>query len=272
MSAVTDPPASAGLTTVNTRSLSQRIARLDHYFQARFRNRFGRIARILDRYASDGGALLDIGANHGKFTKNLARACAGRCDVFAFEPLEYNYTLLETVVRSFPNVRIIRAALSDEAGEQDLYIPVRPSSRISPGAAHLGDPAHEDHFGTATARRFARERVRVERLDDVARREGIGRVDLVKIDAQGAEALVFRGGRATLASSTPAIWCELCPGCPEALGMTVDDAVDELASIGYRMFTLDEQTGAVAPRERVGTDVRDYLFLHPQRHKEAQSA
>lgn len=269
MTTVTEHAAQERLVSVNTRSLGQRIARLDHYFQARFRNRFGPVARLLEKWIPERSTLLDIGANHGKFTKNLARARNGSCAVVAFEPLEYNYTLLESVVRPFPNVRVIRCALADKPGEADFFIPVRPNRRISPGAAHLGDAAHETSFGTATARSYARQRVQVDTLDQVARRERFGPVGFIKIDAQGAETLVFRGARETLAIGKPAIWCELCPGCPETLGLTVNDAVEELRERGYRMFTLDLDTGDLSPRQRVDTDVRDYLFLHPQRHPEA---
>ena len=104
------------LSTLNLRSLSPRMARLDHSFQARIRNRFGPTVRFLRQFIPSHAVILDIGANHGKFAKNFARLAGGSCRVLCFEPLEYNYTLLETVVRRYKNVRVFRIALSDKAG------------------------------------------------------------------------------------------------------------------------------------------------------------
>src|SRR4051812_16102275 len=91
-------------SSLNLRSLSQTIARLDHFYQAKFRNRFGPVVRALTPYIKPGATILDIGANHGKFAKNFAALHNGSCTVWCFEPLEYNYTLLESIVRGRPNV------------------------------------------------------------------------------------------------------------------------------------------------------------------------
>jgi FkbM family methyltransferase len=253
------------LSSLNLRSFSQLVARLDHYVQARFRNRFGREARQLARFIPEGGVAFDVGANHGKYSKNFARARNGSCRVYCFEPLEYNYTLLEMVVRPYPNVKVLRLALSDSAGEAELYVPVRPSKRISPGSAHLGDEACEVDFGTATAHDVYRETVVTDTIDRVMEREGIDRLDFMKIDVQGAEALVLRGGRKALEAHKPAIFCELSPGWPECLGLTVEDTARLLDELGYRPHLLDERTGRIEGCTVDRQVRRDYLFLHPDR-------
>ncbi|HZW06939.1 MAG TPA: FkbM family methyltransferase, partial [Phycisphaerales bacterium] len=131
------------LSSINLASLSQKLARLDHYYQARFRNRFAPTVRALSRFIPAGAHILDIGANHGKFAKHFARLHAGSCTVWCFEPLPYNYTLLQQIVGGFPNVRVHKVALSDKAGTAEFYVPLRPSRRISPGAGHLGDETHK---------------------------------------------------------------------------------------------------------------------------------
>ncbi len=263
-------PQITPLSTLNLHSLSQSFARLDHYFQARFRNRFGPVCRQLARFIHPGGTVLDIGANHGKFAKNFAQAQGGNCTVLCFEPLEYNYTLLERVVRRHRNVRVLRTALADHVGTADFYIPVRPSRRISPGAAHMGDEKNADTFGTSTARTVAKTTVPLDTLDAVVARETAAspglHVDLMKVDVQGAEPLVIEGGRQTLAAHKPAIWCELCQGSTGPLGLTVHDSISRLAALGYQMFTLDIAAGTVTPTEFTPA-IRDYLFIHPQGRK-----
>lgn len=252
------------LSRRDQRSLNQLVARLGHYFQAGVRNRFGRTVRHLARFIPPEGVILDIGANHGKFAKNFARLASGSCRVYCFEPLEYNWTILERIVRPLENVRVFRFALAEDAGETDLFVPVRPTHRLLPGSAHMGVESAREHFGTWTSSEIRRQRIRSERLDDVMEREGIERVDFMKIDVEGAETLVLRGARETLHRHRPGIYCELCIGRPACVGLTVEDAVALLENEGYRMHTLDDRTGEVRPCATVQADIHDYLFLHPQ--------
>jgi FkbM family methyltransferase len=252
-------------STLNLRSLSQSIARLDHFYQAKFRNRFGPVVRALSKYIPPGGTILDIGANHGKFAKNFAAVHDHSCTVWCFEPLEYNYTLLETIVRPHKNVRVFRLALSDRGGTADLFLPVKASHRILPGSAHLGNDANAAHFGTSTAPDVARITIPTDTLDAVTARETLGALDFIKIDVEGAEGLVFRGGRETLAKFRPPIYTELQPGRPECLGMTVHDVVKELTDLGYRPHAFDEDQTEPTPVAGYTEGVRDYLFLHPGR-------
>ena len=125
------------LSNLNLGSVGQRVARLDHYYQARFRNRFGPTVKQLARYIPPDAVVFDVGANHGKFAKNFAALHGGSCRVYCFEPLEYNYTLLERIVGRYDNVKVLRVALSNTAGESRLYVPVKDDSgHISPGSAH----------------------------------------------------------------------------------------------------------------------------------------
>ena len=67
------------LSNLNLRSVGQRVARLDHYYQARFRNRFGPTVKQLARYIPPDAVVFDVGANHGKFAKNFAALHGGSC-------------------------------------------------------------------------------------------------------------------------------------------------------------------------------------------------
>lgn len=167
------------------------------------------------------------------------------------------------------NVATFNIALSDRAGTTDLYVPIRPSGRISPGCAHLGDESHAVSFGTSTAKEVRKTTVVTQTLDSLLAQQGIPSVDFIKLDVQGAESLVIQGGVNSLRLHKPAIWCELSRGCPEYLGLTVNNSVDLLTSLGYRLHALDERTGEL--RATPFTDsVRDYLLLHPDRQQPAR--
>lgn len=257
------------LSTLNLRSLSQSIARLDHYYQARFRNRFGPTVAALSRFIPRAGHILDIGANHGKFARNFARLHDRSCTVWCFEPLEYNYTLLESVTSGFPNVRVFRTALSDKPGTAEFFVPFKPSKRILPGSAHLGTTSDRGQFGTSTAPNVATLTIPTDTLDALAQRENLTRLDFIKIDVEGAEILVFRGGRATLSRFKPPIYCELQPGRPECIGATVDQTIHELTTLGYQLHTFPEGAVSPTPAQAFDPTCRDYLFLNQSRAAQA---
>ena len=249
------------LSTINLQSASQRFRRLEQFVQARYRNTFGRTVKYLARYIAPGGVVLDIGANHGKFAKNFARLHRGSCQVYCFEPLEYNYTLLERVVGRYDNVKVLQVALSDATGEAQLYVPAKDHRRITHGSAHLGDETRDVDFGTSTAHQVYCQTITTDTLDDVMRRENLDRLDFMKIDVEGAEPLVLRGGRQAIEKHKPGIYCELRPGAGNCLGLNTDDTITLLRDIGYEMYELDDSTGEVHDCAEVRKDLRDYLFL-----------
>jgi FkbM family methyltransferase len=257
-----------GIDRLNLTSLSQRLARLDHYWQAKFRNRFGPLVAKLGREIPPGGLILDVGANHGKFAKNFARLHNGQTTVWCFEPFAYNYTLLEKVVGSMRNVRIFRTALSDKPGTVELYVPFkRKSGRIVPGSAHLGVKEGAEILGTHTAPDVARVSIPTDTLDAIVAREKPASVDFIKVDVEGAEGLVFRGGRETLNRFKPGIYCEITPGHPENVGMTAEGVMSELLALGYTVWAFPETYAEPQQVSGLTAGVRDYLFRHPARKR-----
>ncbi|MEZ6241609.1 MAG: FkbM family methyltransferase [Phycisphaerales bacterium] len=252
------------MTDVRPGAISRAGARIDHLYHALVRRRFAGVVRQLGRHVEPGGVILDVGANHGRYTKHLAALHHGSCRVYAFEPLEYNLKMLRLVVGRRPNVTIIEKGLSNAPGEVELYVPYKKASRrYSHGSAHMSDANSPDSLGTRTAPDVCKTTIQTVRLDDWAAAEGLDRFDLMKIDVEGAEPLVIEGALATLDRFHPAIFAELIPGMPERVGRCVEDVIDPLRRLGYRMFAAD--TGLNAPREVDAwtPDARDYLFLSP---------
>jgi len=160
--------------------------------------------------------VFDVGANIGMFTLYVSRRCpAGR--VYAFEPiapifeaLRINADLYGANVKLFPiglsheertesftfyprySMMSGLSAYADAAGEVEVvkrYL--RNEGRAgSPESAGLLEHADEILSGRFTAE-LCESRLR--RLSDVIREEGVGRIDLLKVDVQRAELDVLRG-------------------------------------------------------------------------------
>lgn len=134
------------------------------------------------------GVIVDIGANIGAFTLD----CAARflsVTIEAYEPNPHTYTLLRQNIEANgleERVRTYPEAVGREAGVLKLWT----------GHGTIAATAYPD---PAEARGLFAE-CRVVDLATVFARTS-RRIDLVKIDAEGAEADILEGGRAALSQA-----------------------------------------------------------------------
>jgi FkbM family methyltransferase len=135
----------------------------------------------------DIGTLVDVGANTGQFARHF-RGLRPDCLIYSFEPLRECFEELEATMRG-PGFKAFNVALGESEGETTIL-----RSGFSPSSSLLAmEAAHRDLYPFSAA--ITPETVALRRLDsyldDIAIRDGL----LVKIDVQGAEAQVLKGGR-----------------------------------------------------------------------------
>ena len=166
---------------------------------------------------------IDIGAHAGTFLDIvLAAAPAGRH--IAFEPLPEQARRLQA---DYPGVDVHEVALSDGTGHaQFLHV------RENPGYSGLRRGSYPAPYTPEPIT------VRRARLDDFVRDDDAPR--LVKIDVEGAELEVLRGGARTLARHRPVIVFEHYAPHADAYGTRAVDLHALLVSeIGLRLFDID---------------------------------
>ncbi|MCC7369969.1 MAG: FkbM family methyltransferase [Chloroflexi bacterium] len=139
--------------------------------------------------------VVDIGANDGVYARYLNEFFRPAA-VHAFEPLPGCQPKLAALKREMPNVTLHQLALSDRAGEATFYSnEYAPASSLLEVSAVSRRAFPETERATATA-------VQVARLDDVLPADSLERDILVKIDVQGVEDRVIRGGRALFSAAS----------------------------------------------------------------------
>jgi FkbM family methyltransferase len=149
-------------------------------------------ARVIDAVAAAHGPapliVFDVGANHGEWAKAVL---ARRPDtvIYCFEIVPAIATLLRNAMANDPTVRVCGYGLSSVPGDIEVFS--NPIDRISAITPLYGDPP-----GTG----YTAVPARVETGDLLIRREGLPRLDLLKIDVEGHEIEVLSGFRDTLAS------------------------------------------------------------------------
>ena len=172
----------------------------------------------------EGMTVVDIGANRGELTA-VAAACVGTSGrVVAYEPSPATARALRARLGGERHVEIHQRALSGRAGTCTFYIDPSKStsSTLYPGA--IGPVRQEI-------------RVTVQTLD--AEVPLLPPVDLIKIDAQGAEGRIFEGARRLLKRDKPLLIFELWPHGLRAAGTDGTRLLNDLAGLGYHFHPLN---------------------------------
>jgi FkbM family methyltransferase len=146
---------------------------------------------LLD-HCRDRLTLVDVGARWGAHDRWLPLDKVA--DIVCFEPDIEECRRLETSRR--PNVRYLPIGLSDTDGQRDLFVTLEPAcnSNFEPIPA-----LHEHYPGLAMIRPVQKTTMFCKRLDDVLMDQGIGPVAAIKLDTQGSELSIMRGGERVLA-------------------------------------------------------------------------
>lgn len=153
--------------------------------------------RCFSQLLRPGDVFVDIGANHGYFTLLAASLVGDRGRVVAFEPNPPVFEQLRTHVHlnGFePRVSLEPYALGDApTRDARLYL---SRDVVNTGLSSLTPDPEVLAAGGLSA--DATLTVSVDTFDRWFQRSGLDRVDLVKIDVEGAEALVMAGMRTAL--------------------------------------------------------------------------
>jgi FkbM family methyltransferase len=149
---------------------------------------------------------IDIGANTGLYSLLSAVKGPG-VFVYSFEPVPRIYEALARNIHlnKLENCCANYYAIGDRDGNIDLFV---PRGEIPTGATASTARSAELNVG---------ERITVPmvKLDTFVAREGINRVDLIKIDTETTEPRVIAGAKQTIARFRPMIICEVLRGKTE---------------------------------------------------------
>lgn len=210
--------------------------------------------RRLIRLLEPGMGVADVGANIGLLTVAAARTVGPAGRVFAFEPEdEPRECLARTLhLNGLSWVELSAAAAGRATGPQTFHV-----SPILGHSSLYELPADEGEARAVT--------VEVVRLDDVVPRRQ--RLDLVKIDVEGAELDVLAGmSRLLKANPDIAVIAEYGPSHLKRVGITPKDWMDAFRAHGFRPHAISEADGAarrVTLKDLARVDSVNLAFVRP---------
>lgn len=192
--------------------------------------------RFIEKLVKEGDTVVDIGANHGIVTLMAARCAGATGRVFSFEPTPESFRLLQENIQ-------LNGLL--EAGRISTYnIAIADRDGRVPFQLHASDSGHNTLFPDETGTEMVQ--VEVTTLDGLL--PSGTRVDVIKVDAEGADLFVWRGMSRILAENPDAlIILEFAPSLLIRAGCDPAAALHEIEASGYIIDRLDALTGEPLP-------------------------
>lgn len=187
---------------------------------------------FLERVLRPGDVVVDVGASIGGVALPAARI---GCRVLAVEPeLENFERLRENIALNGLAVEALRLAIAD---------------RIGTAVLHVFPPARRGHHSLAPDEAATgTQSVGCTTIDALLDHQRIERVDLLKVDVEGAEPEVFAGAAGALArGAVRTIVFEISREPLRRMGHRSEDVFRPLRAAGYSIRSLDGEEIVGAP-------------------------
>jgi FkbM family methyltransferase len=200
-------------------------------------------------YLKPGMTTFDVGANYGLYALLFAH-CVGADSVHAFEAESWNFQRLTTnlALNGATQVQAHCCAVTEASGEVQLT--VYPREQF--GWHTLGTPDLE--VDGAPYPPQERRTVPAISIDDYCSQHGIGQIDLLKVDVEGAELEVLRGAQRMLGEGrVPCVLFEVSEAMLEGMGHSGDEVFDLLREHGYALHAFADD-GSLMPAPQRPTD------------------
>lgn len=188
---------------------------------------------FLNNQLEKGMTVIDIGAHIGLLSTIIAQKVGASGRVFSFEPTPSTFQLLQKTIAINGNQKIItpfNKAVSDKSGTTTFYI--------------TDKPAHNSNSLANTKRENVKEfgiDVKLVSVDDFASENKLSKIDLIKIDAEGAELSVLKGAEKIITAFRPKILLALHPLSIISFGDSLPEIWDFVTGKGYKVYYLNQE-------------------------------
>ena len=178
--------------------------------------------KFVRRLLRPGMKVLDIGANYGIYSLTAGKMTGPEGRVWSFEPgsTTASYLRRSLKLNQLNNVELIEAGVSDQSGTARLSL--HGNSELN-AVLEGGDDA--DHGDSQT--------IRLLSLDDAMQEYQWPAIDFLKLDAEGFEEKILRGGQRFFAEHSPLVLYEIKHGAEWNLGLA-----ECFSALGYSSYRL----------------------------------
>ncbi|QDT64268.1 FkbM family methyltransferase [Calycomorphotria hydatis] len=217
---------------------------------------YDKLTELIFRHQDNPSSVcLDVGCHEGALLDNMQDAFP-MGTFYGFEPLPHLFEYLQNKYAADNSVTIQNVALSDKNGEATFNHVVSNPGYSGLIKRRYDRPTEEDCEIT----------VKTVRMDDQFADQ---RVDVIKVDVEGAELQVFRGGEETIRRNKPVIVFEHGLGAADCYGTTPEMIYDLLVEkCGLKINLLIDYLRAEGPltREQFSRQFNDHIDFYYVAH------
>lgn len=210
--------------------------------------------RHIRSYLTPGTVCIDVGAQMGYLSLAMATSAQRQTVVHAFEPEDQNAArfLENMALNSITNVQLHREAVSNVEGTLQLFL----SKTANAGT----------HSTLYNERTVTEESIQIPAitLDAFVRKHGLQRLDLIKVDVEGAEFEVLQGADHVLRTLRPRVILELCDTLQIERGLSSRQIKEFMVERGYSPYTIADD-GAPVPSPLDEPHVNDNVLFIPNK-------
>ncbi len=160
---------------------------------------FLRLSRLINRLETPTPMILDVGANIGQSIEKFKHEWPDS-QIHSFEPNPSTFLTLSSMWSEVTGVFPSNIALTDTIGNVPFY-----ATRISELASLLPPSERMQFLSSENKYDFESLNIEADTLDNYCRKSDISKIDLLKIDVQGAELSVLKGAQSMLKNNTISI-------------------------------------------------------------------
>ncbi len=208
---------------------------------------------VLLKLLKKDSVIFDIGANIGWYSIPIGKLFP-RSRIYAFEPIPTTHSYLKKNIglNHLSNISAYKFGFSNEKKTIRFYYYPEGSGNAS--EANLTKSKH-----------IKRVSCPLRTIDDFTREKKCS-VDVVKCDVEGAELLVFQGGKKTVQRDKPIILCEILRKWTKQFHYNPNEIIALFSSIGYKCFTIHDSSLVEFGRMDERTKETNFIFLHTVKH------
>lgn len=186
---------------------------------------------ILEKLVKPGMICIDIGANIGEVSLHLGKLTSPHGRIYAIEAVRSVFgRLRENVTQNRLDgvVSCYNVAISKEKGT--TTIKYADSSKENQGMGSLVDDELSVINKCGTVHTIS--------IDEFLEEHNVEKIDLVKVDIQGAEPYLLEGGRRCFKTIGPDILMEVSSSLLQKTGKTPADLLAMIEDYGYKSFVV----------------------------------
>jgi len=194
------------------------------FYLGRFENE---VLKLFDKLLKTNDIVFDVGANVGLFSLLAANRLKDKVKVYAFEPSDYPFDKIRRNIslNKFKSINTNNIGLWDHKGFVKFHLCI--------------DEAYNSIGTNPQSEIKSSINIPVTTIDDFCQEKNITKIDILKIDSEGAEFQILNGAKRLISSlSIPIIICEYNREVISGYPYTLLDLENFLRGSNYELFEI----------------------------------